>query len=65
MVLATLSGASRLWAGLEAPVQGGAGVGYLFESGSSVNLSAAAGMSRSAPTISTSLGWRVPIASGE
>jgi hypothetical protein len=60
-VLGTVSGASSLWTGLEAPVQAGMGVGYLFESGSSVFATAAAGLTRTAPAISTGLGWRVPL----
>lgn len=60
-VLGTVSGASSLWTGLEAPVQAGAGVGYLLESGSSVFATAAAGLTRTAPAISTGLGWRVPL----
>ena len=60
-VLGTVSGASSLWTGLEAPVQAGAGVGYLLESGSSVFVTAAAGLTRTAPAISTGLGWRVPL----
>ncbi|MGZ9189427.1 MAG: hypothetical protein ACXW39_05155 [Nitrospira sp.] len=60
-VLGSVSGASSLWSGLEAPVQAGMGVGYLFESGSSVFATAAAGLKRTAPAISTGLGWRVPL----
>lgn len=60
-VLGTVSGASSLWTGLEAPVQAGMGVGYLLESGSSVFATAAAGLTRTAPAISTGLGWRVPL----
>lgn len=60
-VLGTVSGASSFWTGLEAPVQAGVGVGYLFESGSSVFATAAAGLTRTAPAISTGLGWRVPL----
>ena len=60
-VLGTVSGASSLWTGLEAPVQAGMGVGYLLESGSSVFVTAAAGLTRTAPAISTGLGWRVPL----
>ena len=59
-VLGSVSGASSLWTGLAAPVQAGMGVGYLFESGSSVFATAAAGLTRTAPAISTGLGWRVP-----
>ena len=60
-VLGTVSGASSLWAGLEAPVQAGMGVGYLLESGSSVFVTAAAGLTRTAPALATGLGWRVPL----
>ncbi|HVS59501.1 MAG TPA: hypothetical protein VHE82_02280 [Gemmatimonadaceae bacterium] len=60
-VLGTVSGASSLWTGLEAPVQAGMGIGYLLESGSSVFATAAAGLTRTAPAISTGLGWRVPL----
>ncbi len=60
-VLGTVSGASSLWTGLEAPVQAGMGIGYLLESGSSVFVTAAAGLTRTAPAISTGLGWRVPL----
>jgi hypothetical protein len=60
-VLGTVSGASSLWTGLEAPVQAGMGIGYLLESGSSVFATAAAGLTHTAPAISTGLGWRVPL----
>ena len=60
-VLGTVSGATSLWTGLEAPVQAGVGVGYLLDSGSSVFVTAAAGLTRTAPAISTGLGWRVPL----
>jgi hypothetical protein len=60
-VIGTVSGASSLWTGLEAPVQAGVGVGYLLQSGSSVFATAAAGLTRTAPAISTALGWRVPL----
>ena len=40
------SGESSLWTGLAAPVQAGMGVGYLLESGSSVFVTAAAGLLR-------------------
>jgi hypothetical protein len=56
-----VSGASSFWTGLGAPVQAGVGVGYLLESGSSVFATAAAGLTRTAPAISTGLGWRVPL----
>ena len=60
-ILGTVSGATSLWTGLEAPVQAGIGVGYLLESGSSVFATAAVGLTRTAPAISTGLGWRVPL----
>lgn len=60
-VLGTLSGASSLWTGLEAPAQAGLGIGYLFESGSSTFVTAAAGLTRTAPTLSIGVGWRVPL----
>ena len=60
-VLGSVAGASSFWAGLDPPVQAGAGVGYLLESGSSVTVSAAAGLTSTAPTISMALGWRVPL----
>ena len=60
-VLGTVAGASSPWTGFEAPVQAGMGVGYLFDSGSSVFATAAAGLTRTAPAISMGLGWRVPL----
>jgi hypothetical protein len=60
-ILGTVSGASSLWTGLEGPIQAGMGVGYLLESGSSVFVSATAGLTRTAPALSTGLGWRVPL----
>lgn len=60
-ILGTLSGATSLWTGLEAPAQAGAAAGYTFESGNSVFATAAAGLTRTAPMISTGLGWRVPL----
>ena len=63
-VLASVTGASPTWAGLSAPVQGGAGLGYMLPSGSSIIFSAAAGLTNTAPSIATSLGWRVPLGAG-
>ena len=60
-VLGTLSGATSLWTGLEAPLQAGAGVGYALRSGSGLFATAAVGLTRTAPAISTGLGWRVPL----
>ena len=60
-VLGTVSGSSSLWTGLAAPVQAGMGVGYLFESGNSVFVTTAVGLTRTAPALSTGLGWRVPL----
>ena len=60
-VLATVSGASSFWDGLEAPVQAGAGVSHLLDSGSSLSIFSAAGLTRTAPTISVGVGWRVPL----
>ena len=60
-VLGTLSGATSLWTGLEAPVQAGASVGYALGSGNSLFATVAAGLTRTAPAISTGLGWRVPL----
>ena len=60
-MLGTVSGATSLWTGLEAPVQAGIGVGYLLESGNSVFATAAVGLTRTAPALSTGLGWRVPL----
>ena len=60
-MLGIVSGATSLWTGLEPPVQVGVGVGYLLESGSSVFATTAAGLTRTAPAISTGLGWRVPL----
>lgn len=60
-VLATVSGASSLWSGLEAPAQLGMGLGYQLESQGSVFVTLAAGLTRTAPAVSTGLGWRVPL----
>ena len=60
-VLGTVSGATSLRTGFEAPVQAGVGIGYLLESGKSVFATAAAGLTRTAPSIATGLGWRVPL----
>lgn len=60
-LLGTVSGASSLWTGLEAPVQAGMGAGYLLESGTSLFATAAGGLTRTAPAISIGLGWRVPL----
>ena len=60
-VLGSLSGASSLSAGVEAPVQAGVGVGYLLESGRSLFVTVGAGLTRTAPALSTGLGWRVPL----
>ena len=62
-VVGSVSGASSLWSGLEGPVQAGTGVGYLLDSGSSVFVTAAAGLTRTAPAIATGIGWRVPLGS--
>lgn len=60
-VLAGVSGASSLWDGLIGPAQAGLGFGYRLESGGTVFATAAAGLTRTAPAISTGLGWRLPI----
>ena len=62
--LATVSGASSFWDGLAAPVQAGAGLSYLLESGTSISLFTAAGLTRTAPTISMGLAWRAPLHQG-
>lgn len=60
-VLATISGATSLWAGLGAPARAGAGIGYLSPSGVGVFGTAAAGLTRTSPALSAALGWRVPL----
>ena len=60
-VLAAVNGATSLWTGLAAPVQAGGGFGYTTTSGSSVFATISAGLSSTAPTLSTALGWRVPL----
>ena len=60
-VLGTVSGASPTWTGLPAPVQVGASIGYSLGPGATIIGSAAAGLSRSAPSVTTGIGWRVPI----
>ena len=60
-VLGSVTGASRVWVGLGPPVQAGVGVGRLFESGTSLTLSLAAGLTRAAPSVAAGLGWRVPL----
>ena len=60
-MLATVSGATSFWSGLEAPVQAGVGIGYLLGSGNSMFATAAAGLTRTAPALSTGLGWRIPL----
>ena len=60
-VLGNVFGASRLWTGLDAPVQAGVGAGYLLKSGQSLFATVAAGLTRTAPTFSTGLGWRIPL----
>ncbi|HSQ29645.1 MAG TPA: hypothetical protein VLN49_07345 [Gemmatimonadaceae bacterium] len=60
-VLGNITGATSYWPGLDAPVQAGIGVGYRLESGSSLNALGAFGLTRTAPTLSLGLGWRVPI----
>jgi hypothetical protein len=60
-VLAAVSGASSLWDGIVGPAQAGLGVGYRLKSGGTMFATAAAGLTRTAPAISTGLGWRLPI----
>ena len=60
-VLGNVSGATGYWPGVDAPVQAGVGVGYLLESGSSVNALGTLGLTRTAPAASLGLGWRVPL----
>jgi hypothetical protein len=64
-VLGTVTGATSYWPGVQAPAQAGIGVGYLLESGSSINALGAFGLTRTAPTISLGLGWRVPLGSAK
>lgn len=61
-VVGTVSGASSLSAGVEAPLQAGMGVSYLLESGRSLLVTVGAGLTRTAPAFSTGLGWRIPLA---
>lgn len=59
-LLANVTGATSYWPGVEAPVQAGVGVGYLLESGSSINTFGAVGLTQTAPSLSVGIGWRVP-----
>lgn len=60
-VLATVSGATSYWPGLDAPVQAGFGIGHLLKSGTHVSVLGAVGLTRTAPSLSVGLGWRVPL----
>ena len=60
-LLGNVTGASSYWPGVEAPAQAGIGVGYLLASGSSLTSSGALGLTRTAPTATLGLGWRVPL----
>lgn len=60
-VLGSVTGSTSYWPGVESPAQVGIGVGYLLESGSSLDALGALGLTRSAPTISVGLGWRVTL----
>lgn len=60
-LLGTVSGATSPWTGFDAPIQAGLGVNYRLEAGSSVFVTVAAGLTRTAPMLSTGLGWRVPL----
>lgn len=63
-VLGSITGATSYWPGVEAPAQAGIGVGYLLQSGSSIAASGFVGLTRTAPSVSLGLGWRVPIGKG-
>lgn len=60
-LLGTVSGASSLASGLEAPAQVGLGGGRLLRSGSTIFATVAAGLTQTAPAVSMGLGWRVPL----
>ena len=60
-LVASVLGSSSLAAGISAPVQLGFAVGYLTPARRSVNLGLYAGLTDSAPDISVSLGWGIPL----
>jgi hypothetical protein len=60
-LLASILGSSRITDVVSAPVQIGVAVGYLSSARRSVNVGIYAGLTRSAPDISLTLGWGVPL----
>jgi hypothetical protein len=60
-VLGSVTGVTSYWPGVAAPAQAGIGMGYVLESGSSINALGAFGLTHTAPTISLGMGWRVPL----
>ncbi len=60
-LLASILGSSRVTDAASAPVQLGVAVGYLSSARRSVNVGIYAGLTRSAPDISLTIGWGVPL----
>lgn len=60
-LLASVLGSSRITDAVSAPVQLGLAVGYLTSARRSVNVGIYAGLTESAPDISMTVGWGVPL----
>lgn len=60
-LVASFTGSTRVLDGVAAPVQTGAGVSYRWPSGRTVSLSAAVGVTASAPDVALGVGWQVPL----
>lgn len=60
-LLASILGSSRVTDAASAPVQLGVAVGYLSSARRSVNVGIYAGLTQSAPDISLTIGWGVPL----
>jgi hypothetical protein len=60
-LLASLLGYTETIENIDPPLQAGLGFNYLTDSGTSVNASCTAGLTDSAPDLSISIGWMVPL----
>jgi hypothetical protein len=60
-IMASLCGYTATFEDIEGPLQAAFGFNYLTESGSGLTASAAAGLTESAPDISITAGWSIPL----
>ena len=64
-IVGNVSGASALWTGYAAPVQVGVSVGHLLKSGRGMFATLSAGLTRTAPSFTMGIGWRIPLGAAQ